>query len=226
MKLEFYNCFGSLIPGRPAPNNEHGLRSFYPDGSEQSAVGLPHGGVAHAYEIVSNLGSSNAKIGSFLFYSPDPDLPPDALVIKGYCLCSSQRVDRCADLDTDSPEVAKEQLAKNDANMDFCVTSISSNTNAFGIAAHRLVARDGTAFEVGRPRASQNPLIAGDVVSICRFGLGILSFANAGFGIPRPLEAAPADVVKKVWAAADSPTPMPQPEAHDTSRLSAGEITK
>jgi hypothetical protein len=95
----------------------------------------------------------------------------------------------------------------------FRVAAVSSNRNSFGLTGVVLIARDGSAVEVGH---CQDPVTInrGDFVEfpvqekrVASFGGGLLRTAAKGpggirvtFEIPRDLPKAPKAVVAEVWA--------------------------
>jgi hypothetical protein len=79
----------------------------------------------------------------------------------------------------------------------FKVAAVSSNSNSFGLTGMVLVARDGTAYQVG---ASDLHLRRkGSVIAVPITGRRCLNFAQLGFEIPERLPQAPSAVVAEVW---------------------------
>jgi glycine cleavage system H lipoate-binding protein len=84
----------------------------------------------------------------------------------------------------------------------FKVASVSSNANSFGLHGHVLVAKDGTAFEVGI--TGQFKLAKGDIIEVeCHTPGNFMNWQKNSAGvtieIPRALGKAPAAAVKEVW---------------------------
>jgi hypothetical protein len=76
--------------------------------------------------------------------------------------------------------------------MEFKVAAISDNTNSFGLHGVVLIARDGTAYQVGASKLNlpkQNEVL----------DIDINNFAKHGFEIPEKLHTAPKYVVNEVW---------------------------
>jgi hypothetical protein len=82
--------------------------------------------------------------------------------------------------------------------MQFKVAAISHNRNSFGLKAVVLIAKSGTAFQVG-----SNDLHLpkeGDVIDVPLVkGIGP-DFGRLGFEIPHRLEVVSQSVVRQVWA--------------------------
>jgi hypothetical protein len=79
----------------------------------------------------------------------------------------------------------------------FKVLAVSSNTNSFGLYGIVMVARDGTAYEVGANYLNKKNVGDEIVVSLSDTGRG--GFAELGFEIPRQLPKAPGKIVKAIW---------------------------
>jgi hypothetical protein len=79
----------------------------------------------------------------------------------------------------------------------FRVAAVSSNRNSFGLTGLVLVARDGTAYQVGASDLHVHR--KGSVVAVPITGRRCLNFARLGFEIPERLPQAPPAVVAEVW---------------------------
>lgn len=84
------------------------------------------------------------------------------------------------------------------ATIEFKVVSVSENTNAFGLRGYVLVARDGTAFEVGRSDCPGPRWVKGQTVMAFRNDAG-LDWALLGIEIPHEMSRCPASVLSEVW---------------------------
>lgn len=79
---------------------------------------------------------------------------------------------------------------------DFRVAAVSTNRNSFGLVGVVLIARDGTAFQVGAsylttPRRGETLTVPYDGPA--------LNFAALGFEIPERLPSPPAKVITEAW---------------------------
>lgn len=88
----------------------------------------------------------------------------------------------------------------------FRIVSVSKNANAFCLHGHVLVARDGTAFEVGRSRGSwHEEWNVGKEINVPFSSLmhphepKELNWAQVECEIPRELPACPANVLKEIF---------------------------
>ena len=89
----------------------------------------------------------------------------------------------------------------------FRVAHVSSNANSFGLSGHILIARDGTAFEVGRSRCGNYPVKwerGSDVsipYSVDKEGRPESPVWGAvSCEIPRELPVCPPKVLKEIFA--------------------------
>jgi hypothetical protein len=79
----------------------------------------------------------------------------------------------------------------------FKVVSVSSNTNSFGLYGVIMVAKDGTAYEVGINYLGKPN--KGQVLNAAVSENGNLVSLEVGYEIPRKLPTAPQKVVKEIW---------------------------
>lgn len=79
----------------------------------------------------------------------------------------------------------------------FIVAAVSSNLNDFGLAGLIVIARDGSAYEVGANHLAVRPVHAILDVPLGRDNQP--RFADLGFEIPKPMIPAPPGVVEEVW---------------------------
>jgi len=85
-------------------------------------------------------------------------------------------------------------------NKTFRIAAISSNSNAFGLTGHVLVAKDGEAWEAARSRCGDYPekLKVGDDITL-PLENGEPVFAGNNFEIPHKLVNPPPVLVNQLW---------------------------